>query len=61
MSILSKYFLQLRLILYREVSILYFREYDKEKHELSATSPLKESVKEAMSDFDSTKSNSTLM
>ncbi|KAF8361438.1 hypothetical protein PRIPAC_88361, partial [Pristionchus pacificus] len=37
------------------------KEYDKEKHELSATSPLKESVKEAMSDFDSTKSNSTLM
>ncbi|GMS84744.1 hypothetical protein PENTCL1PPCAC_6919, partial [Pristionchus entomophagus] len=37
------------------------KEYDKEKHELSATSPLKETVKEAMSDFDSTKSNSTMM
>ncbi|GMR37042.1 hypothetical protein PMAYCL1PPCAC_07237, partial [Pristionchus mayeri] len=37
------------------------KEYDKEKHELSATSPLKEAVREAMSDFDSTKSNSTMM
>ncbi|GMT31668.1 hypothetical protein PFISCL1PPCAC_22965, partial [Pristionchus fissidentatus] len=37
------------------------KEYDKDRHELSATSPLKEAVEEARSDFDSTKSNSTMM